>query len=272
MQEFSVSPREAASSLWRHRHLTLTLIRSDVAGRYRGSMLGLAWSFFHPVFMLLVYTFVFSVVFKARWSGGSGSNAEFAIVLFAGLLVFGLFSECINKAPGLILGNASYVKKVLFPLEILPWIAFGSALFHMLIGLLVWLLFYGLLLGVPPLTALLLPVVLLPVVLLTLGCSWFLASLGVFVRDVSQVVSVLTATLMFMSPIFYPVSALPEAYQPLLLMNPLTPAVEQVRDVLVWGRNPDWSLFGVSLASSALVCWLGFAWFQRTRRGFADVM
>jgi len=272
MQEFSVSPREMAESLWRHRRLALTLIRSDVAGRYRGSMLGLAWSFFHPVFMLLVYTFVFSVVFKARWSGGSESKAEFAIVLFAGLLVFGLFSECVNKAPGLILGNASYVKKVLFPLEILPWITFGSALFHMLVGLLVWLIFYVLLLGVPPLTAVLLPIVLLPVVLLTLGCSWFLASLGVFVRDVSQIVSVLTATLMFMSPIFYPVSVLPEAYQPLLLMNPLTPAVEQVRDVLVWGRMPDWTVFGVSFVAAVIVCWLGFAWFQRTRKGFADVM
>lgn len=179
--------------------------------------------------------------------------------LVCGTTRFRPFSECINKAPGLILGNASYVKKVLFPLEILPWIAFGSALFHMLIGLFVWLLFYGLLLGVPPLTTLLLPVVLLPVVFLTLGCSagfWLLWAY--LYGDVSQIVSVLTATLMFMSPIFYPVSALPEAYQPLLLMNPLTPAVEQVRDVLVWGRIPDWSLFAVSLASSALACWLGF--------------
>lgn len=262
----------ALASLRRHRELVASLIRRDVVGRYRGSALGLLWSFFNPVLMLVVYTFVFSVVFKARWSAGSDSRTEFALVLFTGLVVFNLFAECILRAPGLVLGNVNYVKRVVFPLEILPWVALGSALFHMAIGLGVWLVFYLAFFGIPPVTALLLPVTLLPLLLLTLGLSWFLASLGVFLRDVGQVVGVLTTALMFLSPIFYPLAALPEDYRLLVQLSPLTIAVESARAVLIWGQGIPWAEWSVSLAYSALVAWLGFAWFQKTRKGFADVL
>ena len=161
------------------RHLIFTLVRREVAARYRGAMLGNLWALFTPLFMLAVYTFIFSVVFKARWSGGSDSRSEFALVLFAGLMVFNLFAECFNRAPRLILDNVNYVKKVVFPLEILPWVALGSALVNLGISLLVWLAFYGVAFGVPPVTVLLFPLMILPLLLLVLGLSWALAALGV---------------------------------------------------------------------------------------------
>jgi lipopolysaccharide transport system permease protein len=272
MQYFSTSPREMIGSFWRNRSLIKALVKRDVIGRYRGSTLGIFWSFFQPVFMLAVYTFVFSVVFKARWSAGSESKTEFALVLFAGLLVFGLFSECVNRAPTLILSNANYVKKVVFPLEVLPWVVLGSALFHALISLGAWLIFYLIVFGTPHATMLLLPLILLPLLLFTMGFSWLLASLGVYLRDVNQIMSIVTMTLMFLSPIFYPVSALPVEYQFLLNLNPLTPAIEQARDVLIWGKIPDSLTFGLYAAGATLIAWLGFAWFQKTRKGFADVI
>ena len=272
MQKFSSSPREILASPWRNRGLIQALIKREVIGRYRGSILGILWSFFNPVLMLAVYTFVFSVVFKARWNAGSDSRTEFALVLFAGLLVFNLFSECVTRAPALILSNVNYVKKVVFPLEVLPWVSLGSALFHTLISLGVWFIFYGIFFGVPPVTALLIPIALLPLIAFTMGISWFLASLGVYLRDVSQIIGLLTTILMFLSPIFYPVSSLPEEYRRLFQLNPLTPTIEMARDVLIWGRAPDWSLYGISLAVATFVGFSGFAWFQKTRKGFADVI
>ncbi|AMR79247.1 MULTISPECIES: ABC transporter permease [Cupriavidus] len=265
-------PRAILRSLREQRRLILDLAKREVAGRYRGSALGLLWSFFNPLLMLAVYTFVFSVVFKARWTSGSDSKTEFALVLFAGLMVFNLFAECVNRAPGLVLGNANYVKKVVFPLEILPFVALASAAFHMLISLGVWLLFYLIFFGVPPLTVVLLPLVLLPLALLTLGVSWLLASLGVYLRDVTQIITVITAVLMFLSPIFYSVSSLPAAYRPFLQVNPLTLTIEQARDVMIWGKAPDWVVWIGYLFITSMIAWLGFAWFQKTRKGFADVL
>lgn len=247
-------------------------MQREVVGRYRGSVMGILWSFFNPLLMLLVYTFVFSVIFKARWSTGSDSKTEFALVLFAGLIVFNLFAECFTRAPNLILSNVNYVKKVVFPLEVLPWVALGSALFHTLVSLVVWLLAYLVLFGVPHATVLLLPLVLLPMALLTVGLTWALASLGVYLRDVSQFVGSLTTILMFLSPIFYPASALPETFRRLLFLNPLTPAIEQVRDVLYWGKVPNIGMLLAYFLGTAFVAWVGFAWFQKTRKGFADVL
>jgi len=272
MRDFSISPREIAASLWRNRDLAVALTKRDVVGRYRGSFMGILWSFFNPVFMLAVYTFVFSVVFRARWSGGNESKIEFALILFAGMIVFGLFSECVNRAPGLILSNVNYVKKVVFPLEILPVVSLGAAAFHLLVSLAVWLIFYIVFFGVPHPSVLLLPVVLIPLLLFTLGVSWILASLGVYLRDVGHIVGVFTMALLFLSPIFYPVTALPAKYQTLLHLNPLTPVIEQTRQVLVWGKLPDFALWAAATAIGSAVAWLGFAWFQKTRKGFADVV
>jgi len=272
MREFSASPRELGASLWRNRSLIVASVKREVLGRYRGSVMGILWSFFNPLFMLAVYTFVFSVVFQARWGGGTGSKTEFALVLFAGLMMFSLFAECINRAPSLILSNVNYVKKVVFPLEILPTVALLSAMFHMMISLGVWFLAYGLFFGVPRATGLLLPLIVMPFVMFIMGLSWALASLGVYLRDVSQIIGVITSVLMFLSPIFYPVSALPENYRHLLYLNPLTPVVEMTRDVLYWGKIPDLVVLCVYWFATAVIAWLGFVWFQKTRKGFADVL
>ena len=272
MRHFSSAPVEMFASLWRHRELVKASAKREVLGRYRGSFLGLLWSFLNPLFMLAVFTFVFSVIFQARWGGGSGSKTEFALVLFAGLLVYNLFAECINRAPSLILSNTNYVKKVVFPLEILPFVGLLSALFHTLISLGVWLIAYALFFGIPHLTVLYLPLVLLPFCLFLMGLSWGLASLGVFLRDVSQFIGLLTTVLMFMSPIFYPATAFPEDYRYILYLNPLTTVVEQTRNVLFWGQTPDFIILGVYWVVTLGIAWLGFAWFQKTRKGFADVL
>ena len=261
-----------AASAWRNRALIASLTKREVIGRYRGSVLGIMWSLVLPIFMLAVYTFVFSVVFNARWSDQSTSKTEFALILFAGLLVFNLFSECVNRAPNLILHNQNYVKKVVFPLEILPWVALCSALFHTLISYVVWQVFYVVLFGLPNVTTLLFPVVLVPLVLFTLGVSWLLASIAVYLRDVAQLVGVLTTVLMFMSPIFYPLSALPAAYRSVIELNPLALPIEFARDVLLWGKMPDATAFCLYTAGSALMAWVGFTCFQKLRSGFADVV
>ncbi|MDE1997951.1 MAG: ABC transporter permease [Burkholderiales bacterium] len=272
MRNFPTTPIEMVASLWRNRSLIHASAKREVLGRYRGSALGLLWSFFNPLFMLVVYTFVFSEVFKARWSAGSESKTEFALVLFAGLLVFNLFAECINRAPSLILSNPNYVKKVVFPLEVLPLVNLLSALYHMLMSLVVWLAAYLILFGLPHATVLLLPLVILPFALFIMGLSWAMASLGVFLRDVSQFIGVVVTTLMFLSPIFYPASALPETYRHILYFNPLTPVIEMTRDVLYWGKTPDFLVLTMYWMATGAVAWLGFVWFQKTRKGFADVL
>jgi lipopolysaccharide transport system permease protein len=272
MQPFSMAPLEMFASAWRHRSLVLSLIRRDVLGRYRGSMMGVLWSFFNPLLMLAVYTFVFSVVFGARWDVDTQSKADFALILFAGLLIFNVFAECVTRAPTLVLAYPNYVKKIVFPLEILPWVALGSALFHAVVSLAVFLLGFAVIRGLPPPTVMCLPLVVAPLLLLVLGLTWLLAALGVYVRDISQVVGILTTTLMFMTPIFYPADALPDQYRWLVLVNPMASIVEQTRDVLYWGQLPDLGGWALTLMASAAVAWLGFTWFQKTRRGFADVL
>lgn len=262
-----------AASLWRNRSLIVALVKREVIGRYRGSVIGIAWSFFNPLLMLVIYTFVFSVVFKARWGlGGEESKTDFAIILFVGLIVHGLFAECINRAPTLVLSNVNYVKKVIFPLEILPWVAFGSALFHATISLVVLLLAQLILSHQMPWTMILFPFVLLPLVFMAMGFAWFLAAFGVFVRDVAQITGMFTTALLFISPVFYPISALPIKYQGWLQLNPLAFIIEEGRKVLVFGQLPDIGQWSIMMAAGILIAWVGFAWFQKTRRGFADVL
>lgn len=272
MQRFSASPLVPLSCFWTHRQLILTLSRREIASRYQGSLLGILWAAFNPVFMLAVYTFVFSVVFKARWVGGSDSRLEFALLLFAGLIAFMFFAECVNRAPTLVLNHSNYVKKVVFPLEILPWVVVLGGLFHATISWAVWLVAHLVFIGLPPPSIVLLPLILLPLVLLTLGVSWLLAATGVYLRDLAQVVPILTTTLMFLSPIFYPMESVPEDFHPLFLLNPLVPVIEQVRAVAFWGQPIAWGEYATHLGISALIAWAGLWWFQQTRRGFADVL
>lgn len=272
-KKYSVSFIEIFASFWRHRSLIWQMTRREVIGRYRGSIMGLAWSFFHPILMLAVYTFVFSVVFKARWgSSMDESRTGFAIALFAGMIVHGLFADCINRAPGLIISNVNFVKEVVFPLEILPWVAMGSALFHSGVNILVLLSAQLVIKQHLHWTAILFPAVALPLVLLSMGLAWFLAALGVYLRDISQVTGIFTTILMFISPVFFPLSALPEAMQPWLVLNPLAFVIEQSRNVLIFGRTPNWEGLGIASFASLLIAWIGLWWFQRTRKGFADVI
>jgi len=268
------SPRALAGSLWRNRALILQLTRRDVIGRYQGSAMGLAWSFFNPVLMLLVYTFVFSEIFKSRWGGigGNDSKTLFALVLFVGMIVLSLFSEVLNRAPGLILSNVNYVKKVVFPLEIMPVVTMAATLFHGMVSLAVLLAAFALFNGYIHWTAVFLPLVLLPLVVLTTGLAWILASLGVFLRDVGQTIVIVTTLLMFLSPVFYPITAVPVDFRAIIMANPLTFIIEQARDVLIWGHQPDWLGLGIYMLAAIVVAWAGFAWFQKTRKGFADVL
>jgi lipopolysaccharide transport system permease protein len=273
MRQFSSSPIEMVASFWRNRQLILQMSKREAIGRYKGSVMGLAWSFFNPLLMLVIYTFVFSVVFKARWGMGTDeSKTDFAIILFVGLIVHGLFAECINRAPSLIISNTNYVKKVVFPLEILPWIAFGSALFHAVISLIVLFLAQLIFNQRVPLTAVLFPLVLVPLIFGSMGLAWFLASLGVYLRDVSQITGMFTTVMLFISAVFFPMTALPGSYQFWLGFNPLAIVIEQSRSVLVFGQLPDLSSWLAMMGLGLVMAWAGFAWFQKTRKGFADVL
>lgn len=260
-------------SLWLHRQLIGQMTKREVLGRYKGSVMGLAWSFINPMFMLAVYTFVFSVVFKARWGGGGGeSKTQFALVLFTGMIVHGLFAEVLNRAPSLILYNVNYVKKVVFPLEILPVISMAAALFHSLVSLGVLLVAFTLFNGFLHWTAIFLPLVLLPLVILTLGLAWILASLGVFLRDVGQTIGLVMTMMLFLAPVFYPITALPEDLRSWILLNPITFIIEQAREVLIWGGGPNWTGLFIYMVVASAIAWIGYIWFQKTRKGFADVL
>lgn len=265
-----------APVILKHRGLVWAMAKREIQGRYRGSALGVAWSFVYPVLMLAVYTFVFGVIFKSRWGGAAVAAGEpisrFAIILFAGLVVYGMFAESISKAPALITSNAAYVKKVVFPLEILPVASVIAAVVHMCVGLLVLLLAQLLTAGALPWTALAFPVVVLPFVLATTGLSWALAATGTYLRDLAQVAPLFATVMLFLAPVFYPLSAVPEAFRPLIEMNPVTGLVDAVRGVLVFGRLPDLQWLCWQYVSAFIIALLGLAWFRLLRRGFADVL
>jgi lipopolysaccharide transport system permease protein len=260
------------SGLLRHRELLWELVKRDFIGRYKGSMLGVVWSLFNPLLMLAIYTFVFSVAFKAKWGTGEESKVAFAIVLFSGMIIHSFFAECINRAPGLITSHPNYVKKVVFPLELLPWMTLFSALMHLLVSFGV-LLVFCLLAGVAVHSGtLLIPIILIPLILMILGLSWMFASLGVFLRDLSQVIGMVTIVALFLAPVFYPIEVLPVVYQAVLVWNPITLPIIQLRDLMLWGKPIQWGSWAISLAIGAAIFQIGYWWFQKSRRGFADVL
>lgn len=270
--EHSISPLILISSTWENRKLISQMTKREIIGRYKGSVAGILWSFLNPIFMLLVYTFVFSVVFKARWGGGDESKAQFAIALFSGMIIHGLFAEVINRAPTLILSNTNYVKKVIFPLQILPIISMGTALFNMLVSLTVLIAAIAIINGEISTTLYLFPIVLAPLIIFTLGLGWMLSALGVYIRDIGQSIGIITSVMMFLSPVFYPISALPIQYQGWIHLNPLTFIIEQGREVLLWGNQPNWAGLLMYTSGAIVIAIIGYAWFQKTRRGFADVL
>lgn len=270
---FPTNPLSILQSLQRNRSLILDMTRREIKKKYQGTLLGLAWSLINPLLMLSVYTFVFGVVFKSRWgTTGDESRIDFAITLFAGLIVFGIFSESLNQSPGLIISNANYVKRVIFPLEILSIVSVASILFNAAMSVFVLLLMQLIFKGSLPFTIIFFPLVVLPIILLGLGASWFFSALGVYLRDIGQVLGFLTTILLFTSAIFFPISALPEQYQSILKLNPLVLIIEQSRSVLVYGNAPDWVASFILLMIGGLAAWIGYWWFQKTRKGFADVI
>ena len=254
------------------RELVAELVRSDIAGRYRGSMLGLLWSFASPLLLLAAFTFVFGTVLKTRWGGAVTTQGDFALVLFPGILLHALLAESFNRAPVIVTAVPNYVKKVVFPLELLPLVAVVTSGFHALIGFGVLAAALVLAHGMLPLTAVAVPVVVAPYLVLILGVTWFLAALGVYLRDIAQVIGLVTMLLMFLSPVFYPASALPESYRGWLAVNPLTLPLEATRGALIWGKWPDWSALGVYAIIAIAVAGAGYWWFQKSRKGFADVL
>ena len=260
-------------SLWHRRELWWRLTEREVLGRYRGSALGIGWSFMTPLAMLAVYTFVFSQVFKARWGGIENTGPlGIAVNLFAGLIVFNLFSECVNRAPNLIIQNSNFVKKVVFPLEVLGSVAVGSACFQALTSTVILMLFELIAFQSVPITILWLPIVWLPLILGSLTITWLLSAVGVYIRDIGQLIVVCLNMLMFLSPIFFPTSALPARWQPLLGLNPIAQVIEQTRRVAVQGLSPESNYIFVGVIISCLSCELAFRTFQRLKRYFADVL
>jgi lipopolysaccharide transport system permease protein len=223
--------------------------------------------------MLAVYTYLFSVVFKSRWVTQDAETAgNFSILAFIGIIVHGVFSECVGRAPGLVLNNASYVKKVVFPLEILPWVALCSTVFHAGISVGMLLVAQLLLNHTIASTAAFFPIIVLPLLLITMGFAWFLAATGVYLRDVGQTVGLFTTILLFLSPVFYPRSALPPEFRNWLSLSPITFALEEGRKVLIFGQTPDIGGLALYALIGLVTAWLGFWWFQKSRRGFADVL
>lgn len=270
----ALRPWAALAECWRHRDLIIQFTRREVEGRYRGSYLGIAWSLATPLLMLGVYTFVFGIIFKARWPHERGGDtiAQFALVVFAGVVAFQVFAEPATRAAGIITAVPNFVKKIVFPLSVLPAAVVGAATIHSAIALAVLAVGSLCVHGSVPWTLLLMPLALVPLVLLALGTAWFLSALGVYVKDVGFVSGVVVQCLFFLSPIFYPVTSVPEPFQTLVRWNPLAANIEMVRALAVRGVLPPAAdvLVAFAVGISALV--LGHAWFTLTRKGFADVL
>ena len=259
-------------SVFLHPSLLWQLTVRTIAGRYRGASFGLLWSVATPFLMLIVYSIAFGSVLGGRWQAPDGSTANFTLVLFVGLIVHGFFAECLVQSPNLVVGNVNLVKRVVFPLEILPWPMVLSGLFHAAANMLVLVALYVFRYGPPPWTIVLLPLVFLPLAILTLGVGWLFASLGVFFRDIAQVTGVLAAAMLFLSTAIVPASGIPERFRVLFYVNPLSYIIDQARDVALWGKLPDFAGLGLYALGAFGFAWLALAWFHGTRRGFADVL
>ena len=260
------------SSLVRNRGLVYQLTRRMIVGRYRGSVFGLAWSLLIPILMLVVYTFVFGTVFRVRFGAQPDGNLNFAVVLFSGLILHAVLAECLARSPGLITNNAQYVKKVVFPLEILAWTSVLTALFQAIISIAILVAYLVFLRMQLPVTVLYTPLILGALLLLTVGVTWFLSALAVYLRDIAHLVGITATVLLFISPIFYPVDRMPAWIQSVIYLNPLSFVVEQLREVIIWGRQPDWAGLAVYYAVAMLIACAGLWFFQRVRHGFADVV
>ncbi|MCP5207411.1 MAG: ABC transporter permease [Hahellaceae bacterium] len=257
----------------KYKGLLYQLVKREVRTKFQGSWLGLSWAILTPIAMLAVYTFVFRSVLKAKWPGSaSDTDAEFALQLFSGLLIFTLFSEVVGRAPTLISEQPNMVKKVIFPLSILPWVSLSASAFFAFLSLLVLIAASWLTRGQLTIHLSALPLIGIAFVPMLLGIGWLLSSLGVYLRDLGHVVGLILTPLMFLSPIFYPITALPDFIQDYMLLNPLALIIDSTRAVVLDANWPDFEALGVYLIVSSAVAILGAACFHKTRKGFADVL
>lgn len=257
-------------ALWRQRALVWELAKREFIGRYRGSFAGVGWSFVQPLFMLAVYTIAFGFILQVRWGGGD--TKSYALILFAGLIVFNFFTEILNKAPTLVTANPNFVKKVIFPLELLPVVAVVAAAAHAAIGVVVWLIAYVMLFGWPSFTVIAAPLVLLCLVPFLVGVGWLLSAVGVVVRDVHQLAAMFGHALLFLSPVFYSVGDVPAWLHAAMAFNPLTLVIEQMRMVLYQGHWPNWSGLGLYMLISCAFSTACLAVFRWLRPLFADLV
>lgn len=262
----------ALDAVTRNWSLTRELARRDVLGRYQGASFGMLWSLISPFLLLMVYAFAFGSIMRSKWSEATGGDAEFAVILFVGLIVHGFFAECLTRSPSLVVSQPSFVKRVVFPLHILPWPMVLSALFHALTNVLVFLVLHPLLGGTLHWTILLLPLVLLPLAVLMLGIGWFLSAIGVYFRDIGQVTGVVATAALFLSTAIIPLEAVPERFRWLYVLNPITFIIEEARDVMLWGGLPDWRGLGLYLLVAIALSEAAYVLFQKARKGFADVL
>lgn len=266
------NPLQPFAVAWQHRRLIWRLSKREIEAKYRGTLLGMFWGFALPLATLAVYTFVFTNIFHARWTTPTGQTSEVALLMFSGILFYGVFAETVNRSPSLVTDHVSYVKKVVFPLEILPWVAVTTAICTSAMGFSMLFAASLAVSGLPPAQFPLFFALFVPLVLFALGLSWFFASLGVFVQDIKQIIGVGTTLLMFLTPILYPVAAVPQDVRWILSLNPLTPIIELSKVALFFGGDFDWrTLVALTLFSWA-VAWLGLAWFMKTKKAFADVI
>lgn len=262
----------AMGHLWHYRELVMAMAWREILGRYRGSWLGIFWSLLTPILLLGVYTFVFGVIFKARWPSTQGVDENFAALLFCGIIIHGLFAEVLTRAPRLIVDNTNYVKRVVFPIDVLAWIATITSFFHFCIAFIVLLTFVILVGNGVTWTLFAVPLLLLSLLLLIVGVAWLVSALGVYFRDLTYVANFLATALIFLSPVFYPSSSVPGGFATAMNINPLTFYIEALRDLVVLGRLPEAEPCLIALAVAVTVFLLGFGFFQRVRPGFADVL
>jgi lipopolysaccharide transport system permease protein len=261
-----------STGLLRHRALFVQLVRREIQGRFQGSYFGLVWLIIQPLILLLAYTMVFGVVFKVRWNGADLGPTAYGLAIFVGMALHSIISDCLSRAPTLVTSRASFVKKVVFPLDILAPVQVAAAAVQSAVALGLWLLAVAVFGGGFGWTALMTPLLVLPLVLHALGMTWFLASLGVYVRDVGQGAALILTALLFVSPVFYPLAAVPEPWQSIIWWNPLTFPIEAIRGAVLDGKLPGLGPFVLQIAIGAAVAVLGLKWFRATRQGFADVL
>lgn len=269
-----LNPWNILVHLSRYWGLIGPLTRREFQSRYKGSILGFVWTFIQPLLLLAVYTFVFSVIFKTRWGVVSQDEGRlaFALALFAGILTFSLIGDVVSAAPSIILGHANFVKRVVFPLEILPLVKLLGTAIHAVIGMAILIFVLAIDRGRLNGTLILLPLIWLPALFFSLGWAYLFASLGVFIRDLGATIQILVTVLFFLSPIFYPLEAVPERFRFVCRMNPVANFVENTRLVVLGGFFPDWRLYAIHFVISIFIFTIGFIWFMKSRKAFADVL